>query len=196
MSPPPPVAGTLPPLPRPIDVARRVIPGLLVVIAAVAGAGFVFREPILAVATQFVADYGLVGVIIGCFLGDSLPAVGAQPILFLAYTGGMGAGWILLAATLGGELAGVACWLLGRALGRWGPVRRWVDRTGMAPWLRANAGRTVFAAALLPFPFSATVVAAGAAGAPLPAVLLGCLGRVPKAMLNLALIALGWSLGG
>lgn len=196
-TPPPaaPPAGLLPPLPRPADVVRKALPGLLLVLGAVGGAGYLFRTPILAAATGFVRDYGLAGVFLGCVLGDSLPAVGAQPILFLAYTGGMSFGVVLGAAALAGLVAGAACWALGRVLGAWGPVGRWVERTGLAPWLRGNAARTVFAAALLPFPFSATVVAAGAAGAPLGPVLLGCVGRTPKALLNLTLIALGWSLG-
>ena len=181
--------------PRVADVARKALPGLLVVVALVASAGYVFRGPILAVATRFVEEYGIIGVFLGCVVGDSLPAVGAQPVLFLAYTGGVAFPIILATAALAGEVAGALCWALGRGLGRVPAVARWVERTGLAPWLQGNAARTVFAAALLPFPFSATVVAAGAAGAPLLPVLIGCLGRTPKALLNLCLIAFGWSLG-
>ena len=75
--------------PRVADVARKALPGLLVVVALVASAGYVFRGPILAVATRFVEEYGIIGVFLGCVVGDSLPAVGAQPVLFLAYTGGV-----------------------------------------------------------------------------------------------------------
>jgi membrane protein YqaA with SNARE-associated domain len=182
-------------LPRPAEIAWKALPGLLLVLAAVAGAGYAFRTPILAVSTGLVARFGLPGVFLGCLVGDSLPAVGAQPVLFLAYTGGLRFLPILAVAALAGIVAGGLCWGLGRLLGRWAPVSGWIQRTGLGPWLEKDAIRTVFASAILPFPFAATAIAAGAAGAPLAHVLLGSTGRAPKALMNLTLIAAGWSLG-
>lgn len=155
-----------------------------------------FRDPILAFAEGVVQDFGRVGVFWGCLLADALPAVGAQPVLFLGYTGGVPFVELLLLAAGAGVGAAALLWAIGRVLARLQRVRAWLDRTGLGPWLRHDAARTVFWSAVLPFPFAATALAAGAAGAPLLPVLLGSTGRAVKALLNLTLIAIGWSAAG
>lgn len=189
-------AGTAPALPPLREVARKVVPGLLLFVGLVAGLGALFRTPILAFAEGVVHELGRAGVFVGCLVADTLPAVGAQPILFLGYTGGVPFVELLLLASAAGVGAGGLLWGLGRGLSRVERVRSWLHRTGLGPWLRNDAARTVFWSAVLPFPFAATALAAGASGAPLLPVLLGSSGRALKALLNLTLIAAGWSAAG
>lgn len=184
------------PFPDRRTLLTRILPGVLVFLALVTVLGVFFRVPLLSVGTYIVGRFGLGGIFLACYLLDSVPGVGAQPMLFLGYTGGLGILPLLGAATMGGVLAGATCWAVGRLFGRTERVKRWAAASGMQPWLRDRARSTVFAAAILPFPFAAACLAAGAAGAPLGDVLIGATGRAPKALLNLLVIASGWSLGG
>ena len=79
------------------------------------------------------------------------------------------------------------------------PTRLWLYLvflvSGFAALLLRHRARAIFLGAILPFPYALTTIAAGAVGIPLGETLVGSLGRFPKALLNLALIASGWSLG-
>lgn len=187
-----------PPLAAQLDwrrALRGVVPGLAFMLVLVGVAGAWLREPLLAFGAAFVARFGWAGATLACLGLDAIPGVGAQPILFLAYTGGMGFGPALAAASLGGVAAGAVGWTTGRVLGRFGVLSGWLQRTGLGEPLRRHAVKTVFWGAILPFPYALVTIAAGAAGVPLGRVLIGATGRVPKALLNLTLIALGWSVG-
>lgn len=171
------------------------MPGLAVLVAVVAGLGLFVREPLLAAASDFVATAGLPGIFLCCFVLDSIPGVGAQPILFLAYAGGIGVLPLFVLGGSSGVCAGVLGWAVGRALRRWDSPRRWLHRSGLGPMLVRHRWRAVFTAAILPFPYVLTTIAAGTAGVSLAQTVAGALGRYVKAALNLVLVAGGWSLG-
>lgn len=175
---------------------RQVVPGVLFVLALIAVAGIFLREPLLEVGGGFVRAWGFGGTLVAALCLDAIPGVGAQPVIFLAYTGGMGYFPVLLAAGAGGTLASVVSWAAGRLLARMRLVRGWLTRTGLVDPLYRHAVKTVFVAAILPFPYALVTIAAGAAGVPLPRVLLGASGRFVKAWINVTLIAVGWEVGG
>lgn len=176
--------------------ARGVLPGLVFALVLVALAGTLLREPLLEVGAAFVGAGGFAGTLLASLALDAIPGVGAQPIIFLAWTGGMGFFEVLLAAGAGGTLAAAVAWSGGRLLARQGLLRGWLDRTGLSRPLHEHTVKTVFLAAILPFPYALVTIAAGAARVPLPRVLLGACGRFVKALLNLTLIAIGWQVGG
>lgn len=181
-------------LPNLRDGLRRALPGLGVVIVVVALLGAHAQGPLTAAAEAFVTEGGLIGVFAASLALDAVPGVGAQPVIFLAWIGGLGFLPVLFAAGSGGVVAGAVSWSIGRGLGRIPRARRWFEEAGIAPLLRRYGARAVFASAILPFPYALTTLAAGATGLPLSATLLGALGRFPKALLNLTVMAAGWSL--
>ena len=183
-------------LPSLKEGVRRALPGLIGVVGVVALLGAYAQAPLTAAARAFVAEGGLPGVFAACVALDSVPGVGAQPVIMLGWIGGLGFVPVLLAAGSGGVVAGGVSWGIGRGLGRIPRARRWFEEAGIGALLRRYGGRAVFAAAILPFPFALTTLAAGATGMPLSTTLWGSLGRFPKALLNLATIAAGWSLAG
>lgn len=174
---------------------RTAVPGLLLLVVIVVLLGVFARDPLLAASASFVDRAGLPGVFLACLVLDSIPGVGAQPILFLAYTGGLGFFPALLVGGTSGVVSGAIGWSAGRGLGRLERVRSWVERSGLGPVLRRHGWRAVFTSAVLPFPYALTTVAAGVADISLGATLLGATGRFPKAFLNLLLVAGGWSVG-
>lgn len=174
---------------------RSALPGLAVLVLAIALLGWVAREPLQALSSGFVERAGLPGVFVSELVLDAIPGVGAQPVIFLAYAGGLGFWPILLVSGLGGVGAGAVGWGIGRLLSRSRRAMGWLFRSGFAALLLRHRARAIFLGAILPFPYALTTIAAGAVGIPLGETLLGSLGRFPKALLNLALIASGWSLG-
>lgn len=174
---------------------RAALPGLLVVVCVVAVLGWVAREPLHAWSTAFVERAGLPGVFLAGTALDAVPGVGAQPILFVGYAGGLGFLPVLLVGGGAGVAAGGIGWAFGRLLSRSRWAMDWMFRSGLAALLLRHRSRAVFIGAILPFPYALMTIAAGAVGVSLHETLLGALGRYPKALLNLALIAGGWSLG-
>lgn len=175
---------------------RGAAPGLLGLFVAVAALGWLVREPATRLGERFVDAWGLPGVFFGATLLDMLPGVGPPPVLLLGWTGGIPAGALLLAASLGGVAGAGLGWAIGRGLSRLEVAGRLVDRVGLGPIVRRFGWRAVLAAAVVPAPFALTTITAGVVGLPLHLTLLGALGRTPKALFNLLLIGAGWELAG
>lgn len=182
------------PLPDWRVLVRRVVPGLVAALVVVAVLGWLFREPIGTFATGLVARWGALGVVLGALMLDLVPGPGNPPVVFVAYTGGEPWWLVVLLVGTGGVLATALGWLLGRPLGRLPAVRRRLERSGLLALLQHHGARGVFVAGLIPMPYVLTTLAAGAAGLPLGPTLLGGTARYVKALLNVALVALGWGL--
>ncbi|MEZ4317322.1 MAG: VTT domain-containing protein [Myxococcota bacterium] len=151
------------------------------------------REPLEAFAAWFVSHTGLVGVAVLVSIVDALPLT-HEPILFLAWNGGLGFWPVWAAATVGSIASGALGWAGGRALGRWGFLTRTFETYRVTAFLDRYGVWAVAIAAFTPFPFALVTWASGACGLPLKPVLLGSLFRAPKVLLYLTIIVYGWHL--
>lgn len=166
---------------------------LLVVVAY--GLSSVLQEPMQAVSDAFVARFGLAGVFLGVAILDAIPGTFHEPLLILAFDGGVNYGLIVAVAGTASVLAGVIGWGCGRALGRWSVMDRLMLKYRIGPFMRRYGGWAVAVAAITPFPYAITTWGAGAAEVPLSTLIAGSLVRYIKVALYLGLIASGWSLG-
>lgn len=178
-------------------VVVRLALGIVLLIAAVAALGLVFRAPIEGLAESFVRRFGAAGVFLGMLFIDAyaFPPLAHEPILFFAHAGGLGFVEASLVAGTASFLAGPLGYLVGRWLGGVPWVQRQLARSGIAPLMRRRGVWVVALAAVSPLPFSASTYAAGALRVPFVPFLLACTLRFPKVTAYLGMIALGWSLG-
>lgn len=173
----------------------RAAVGLLTLFAGVAALGFLLREPLEWLAAWFVGNLGLPGVVLAVTIVDTLPLT-HEPVLLLAWSGGIPFWHIWAAASAGSVAAGVIGWFLGRALGGRPTVQRFFERYRLSSFLDRYGAWAVAVAALTPFPYAVATWAAGAARVPLVLVFAGSLVRLLKVWIYLSLIVLGWSAGG
>jgi membrane protein YqaA with SNARE-associated domain len=171
----------------------RLVAGLLTLLVVLVVAGLLVREPVEALASWFVREGGLVGLFVAVTVIDSLPLT-HEPVLLLAWSGGLGFWQVWLAASLGSVSAGIVGWTLGGLLGRFAVVKRVFVRYRIAEVFERWGGLAVAVAALTPVPYAVTTWAAGAARVPFLPLLLGCLVRFLKVLIYLSLIVAGWSL--
>lgn len=174
----------------------RLIPGLLGFLIVIAILASLVREPIMALSTSFISNFGLLGVFVSVILLDVIPFIGDSPALVIAWAGGMHFAAILAVASAGAVVGGVVDWSLGRLLGHLPIVQRTLDRFYIGPFLRKYGAKAVAVSAFVPSPYSLVALGAGAARVPLYQVVLGALFRAPRLAIYLGLIALGWSVGG
>ena len=186
------------PTPEPIALKSllwRGSVGLLTLLLGVAVLGIVLRHPLELAAAWFVQTLGLAGVFLAVTLVDSLPLT-HEPVLLLAWSGGLSFVAIWGAASAGSVLAGVVGWALGSRLARLDRVTQFFARYRITEFLDRYGAWAVAVAALTPFPYAVATWAAGAARLPLLPVFLGSLVRILKVLIYLSLIVLGWSAGG
>ncbi len=183
----------------PTDVSpkavARLLGGLVVLVALVAVVGAVLREPIVAFSAGLVAEYGLIGLFAGVFALDQTPGLGFQPVVFLAYTGGIAPMPLLLVAWLASLSASAAVYAVGRAFRGRPSLVALLLRWRIGHWIQAYGARAIAVAALAPVPFCLATFGAGVMGIPLRDLLLGASVRVVKIGLMLAAVAAGWGLG-
>lgn len=157
--------------------------------------GSVLEAPIQALSASFVDAFGVLGVFVGVLILDAIPGTFHEPLLILAYDGGIRYGTIVLVAGTASVLAGVVGWVCGRLLGKLPFLDRILTTYRITPFMRKYGGRAIAIAALTPFPYAITTWGAGAADVPLSSLLVGALFRYLKVALYLAIIVYGWSLG-
>ncbi len=157
--------------------------------------GTVLQGPIEALSASFVDAFGVLGVFVGVLILDAIPGTFHEPLLILAYDGGIQYGTIVLVAGTGSFLAGIVGWTCGRLLGKWPFLDHVLTKYRISAFMRRYGGRAVAIAALTPFPYAITTWGAGAADVPLSSLLVGALFRYIKVALYLAIIVYGWSLG-
>lgn len=166
--------------------------GLALVAMAIAGA--VFRQPLLAVSATFVRTLGGPGVLVGWWFCDSMP-VPVVPDAFsaVALAGGMSFWTICAWAGVGTLLGGTTGFVIGRTLSHTPAYKRVMDGRGAeARRLVERYGITAIAvAALTPLPYSLASWAAGALGMGFGPFFAVSLLRAARVVSHLWLIRLG-----
>ena len=175
------------------SLLMRVGTGLVVMLVGIATIAILAREPLEVAAGGFVDAFGLLGVFVGVLLTDTF-VLTHEPILFVAYAGGLGFWPVFAVASSASVLSGLVGWTLGGLLGRTSPVQRMFDRYKIRTFMEAYGFWAVAVAALTPFPFSVATWASGAAQVPLKTVALGSLFRIPKVMFYFLVIVFGWDM--
>ena len=169
--------------------------GVSTLVAIFALLAWFSRTPLELAAAWFVSRAGLVGVALLVFVVDALPLT-HEPILFLAWNGGLGFWPVWAAASVGSVCSGGLGWAGGRALSRWSFLTHQFEQHHVTHFLERYGVWAVAIAAFTPFPFALVTWCSGAAGLPLRPVLLGSLFRAPKVLLYLSIIVYGWQLPG
>ncbi len=165
--------------------------GLVVAAGALAWA---LGPAIERLSHTFIDNLGLPGVFLGCMIADAA-MIPKEPFLLAAYAAGVDFWTILAIGSSGAVTAGVIGWLLGRRLGRYAWVQDRFERHNIQALMDRYGFAFLVVAALMPFPYSVAVWAAGATGMPFPRFLVGVLFRVPKTLISLGVIAGGWGFG-
>lgn len=165
--------------------------GLVVLAGALAWA---LRPAIEELSHSFIDNLGLPGVFVGCLVADAT-MIPKEPFLLAAYAAGVDFWTILALGSSGAITAGVIGWLFGRRLGRFSWVQSRFERHNIHPLMERYGFAFLVVAALMPFPYSVAVWAAGATGMPFTRFLIGVSFRVPKTLISLSVIAGGWGFG-
>ncbi len=179
--------------PRMQQLLLRLLGALTVLFALVVVLGITVAEPIGHLADQFIARFGESGLFGLIFLLDAVPFTTHEPVLFLAYTGGIPFWRVCLLAGTASMLSGGLGWSIGRGLAHWAPLRDLFERYRVAPFLRKYGATAVALAALTPFPYAIVTWGAGASGVRLDQVMVGALFRYPKVVFYLGIIVFGWT---
>ena len=174
--------------------------GRLVIALAVLGVGAWFAStvlegPIERVSAAFVNEFGLIGVGLGVLTLDAIPGTFHEPLLILAYDGGIRFWTLVFVAGTASWGSGVIGWTCGRLLRRAPFLVRALERYRIGPFMRRYGGRAIALAALTPFPYAITTWGAGATDVPLSTLMLGALVRYVKVALYLGILVYGWTLG-
>ncbi len=175
------------------SLAWRLGVGLVVMLAGVAALAVVLEDPLTAASAELVSRFGLAGVFFATLFTDTF-VLTHEPVLFVAYAGGLGFWPVFFTACTASVLAGPLGWTLGRLLGRHVWVRRWFQRYRIDGFLARYGFWAVTVAALTPFPYSVATWASGAGGVRFTTLMLGSLFRIPKVAFYFSLIVFGWDL--
>jgi len=177
---------------------RKMVVGIVALLAVAGACGLLLQEPIEAFATAFVDRYGLLGLAAGVLFTDSsLIPLTHEPFLLLGVSAKLPPLKIFAYAATASVVAGVLGWSLGHLLVGRTALKPWVERKWptFAAFVRHYGARGVAVAALLPIPFAVSTWSAGMMHVPLRHVALASLLRIPKTGFYLGLIVAGWSLG-
>ena len=180
-------------IPSVMSLVVRLGIGLSTLVAVFAGLAWSLQDPLEQLAAWFVGTAGLVGVAVLVSIVDALPLT-HEPILFLAWNGGLGFWPVWAAASIGSIGSGALGWAGGRLLRRWQVLTRLFERYKVTRFLEQYGVWAVAIAAFTPFPFALVTWCSGAVGLSLRPVLLGSLFRAPKVLLYLTIIVYGWNL--
>lgn len=176
---------------RPRALMAQMAVGLVGLTVAIGMLAYALEPAIVSAGEVFVAYLGMPGVFLGVLLTDTF-FLANEPILGIAYAGGMPFWPVAAVACVASMLAGVLGWGLGRALGLSPWIRRRVERNGIHALLMRWGVWAVAVAAISPVPYGAATWAAGAAGVPVRVVVLGSLFRIPRVILYFWLVVSVW----
>ncbi|MBW1877507.1 MAG: hypothetical protein JRI25_25115 [Deltaproteobacteria bacterium] len=165
---------------------------MTVLFVAVAALGYAFAEPIERVSAVFLEHFGRAGLFAAVFIMDAIPFTTHEPVLFLAYTGGVTFWQVFGLAGTASVLSGILGWTMGRVLARWRWLGDLFERSQVGPFLRRYGVVAIAAAALTPFPYAITTWGAGMVGVRIEHLMIGALFRYPKVLFYLTIMALGW----
>lgn len=195
LPPTPPVS--LPPPPGPAHphapgrLARQMVVGLVLLTAGIGAIAYALEPWIVWVGELFVGAFGMPGVFIGVLLTDTF-FLANEPILGIAYAGGLPFWPVAAVACVASILAGLVGWVLGRQLGHHPWVRRLIERNQLDALLARWGVWAVAVAALSPVPYGAATWAAGAARVHPWVVFLGSLLRIPRVLIYFWLVVQVW----
>jgi len=176
---------------RPRRLVAKMVVGMLGLTVLIGALAYLLEPVIVGVGESFVANLGMPGVFLGVLLTDTF-FLANEPILGIAYAGGMRFWPVAAVACVASMLAGVLGWMLGRGLGLHPWIKRRVDKNGIHPLMVRWGVWAVAVAALSPVPYGAATWAAGAAGVPARVVVLGSLFRIPRVVLYFWLVVSVW----
>lgn len=153
------------------------------------------RDPLVALAEQWVGATGLQGIFFAVAAFDCVPTP-IPPDLFTGFAmmGGLGFWSIVAVASAGSMTGGSIAWFVGRQFRQAAWFQRRVQGRWRHPYLLVQRYGTfaLVLGALSPLPFSITCHAAGALNMPLARFLSVALLRAPRMVLYLGLMELGW----
>jgi hypothetical protein len=173
----------------------RVGVGFLLLIAAVAVVGALLRAPIAAFSTALLAQLGGVGLFVALYVTDPIPGLGFQPVMFLAFTGGVSAVQVFLCAWAASLCASVSVYAFGRAFRGRPALVALLLRWRIGHWIQAYGARAIAVAAVAPVPFAVATFGAGVMGLSLRDLVLGASARGLKMGFTLGAIMAGWGVG-
>jgi membrane protein YqaA with SNARE-associated domain len=172
---------------------RQLTGGVIVMMVLIGALAMVAQEPVELASAWFVERFGLWGVFLGVLVVDTTVFTN-EPLLFMAWQGGLGFWSVFVVASIASVVAGPLGWLYGRVLGRSAWVQAAIRRRRIDVFLHRYGFWAVTVAALTPIPFSLSTWASGASGVPLAPVLLGSLFRIPKTLFYFVVMVFGWDL--
>jgi membrane protein YqaA with SNARE-associated domain len=172
---------------------RRLVSGLLVILAVAFVSGLVLRGPIEMLSGWFVGNFGLSGIFFGALALDSTPFTISEPLLLLGIEGDLGYLQVCGMASAASWCSGFTGWIIGKLLGQSAILQRMFDRYKIRPFMQRYGTAAVLIAALTPFPYAVATWSAGATDVPLWHVMLGAFGRIPKTFGYMGIVMLGYS---
>lgn len=180
--------------------ALSLVLGLLALMAACALLGWLAQGPTEAAGRALLATAGPAGVLLGVTLAEwcPVPPLAGEPVLVLAWRGGLPLAQVVALGVAGNLLAAALCYPCGALLRRAGLVERALGaRRAEAEALVARHGPwALVLASFSPLPFATLAWVAGAMRMPLGRYALACAVRIPKVIVYLTVIVAGWRLGG
>ncbi len=180
-------------------LVRKMVVGLLIILAVAGLCGVLFKEPLRFVGGAFIDRFGLVGLFLGVVFADASPLpLTNEPLVFLARGAGVGAWTIFGVVSAASVAAGAVGYGAGRFFGGRFGLEDWMDRRqpALAHYMRRYGAEGVAIAALLPIPFALSTWSAGVLHVPFAKVMVAALVRIPKTAFYVALIVGGLHLGG
>ena len=175
------------------SLVRRLIVGLIALVAASFMAGITLRGPITVLSEWFVDLFGLSGIFFGVLILDCLPLTMSEPLLLLGYEGNINFWVLTTVAGLGSWLSALLGYSTGLLIGRTERMKRVFRRYRMDRFMKKYGTAFVAVAAITPFPYGISTICAGATRIPLIRVMGAALLRFPKNYLYMALVIAGWS---
>jgi membrane protein YqaA with SNARE-associated domain len=182
--------------PLPKRVLFNAMLGLLAFFGLIVLLAMTVREPIEALSTKIVEQLGVPGIFLMVALMDPIPGPGHQLAVLVGYTGGLPPLGIFVAASSGAVLSSMWCWWLGRNFKDSVGIQTVLTRWKIKDFLQKHGAIAIALAGVMPIPYAAATLGAGACDVPLRSLLLGSLARPVKIALALILLSLGWSTPG
>jgi membrane protein YqaA with SNARE-associated domain len=168
----------------------------VIVVGAVAVAGYLFRGPLEEIARLLISKLGYAGLFVGTFAADAFTIpIPPDFYLFISIASGASVTMTLIACSSASVLGGTLAYLIGPYIERLPILRDRLDEfRPRGEYLFSRwGGWAVGIAALTPVPFSIVAWLAGIYRMGYPRFLAASLCRVPRIVGYYALYAYGWA---
>ena len=118
------------------SLVRRLIVGLIALVAASFMAGITLRGPITVLSEWFVDLFGLSGIFFGVLILDCLPLTMSEPLLLLGYEGNINFWVLTTVAGLGSWLSALLGYSTGLLIGKTERMKRVFRRYRMDRFMK------------------------------------------------------------